>query len=300
LQEQLHTLTAMRNDGLFVSTHFEMEPILDLKAYLERIEYQGVIEPTLEVLIAIHRQHLFTIPYENVDVQLQRTLDLDRERIFTKLVEEKRGGWCYEMNGLLYWVLQEIGFEVTRVSGGVTRSLRGDDALGNHLVLLVDVNEEAWIADTGFGDGVIDPIPLKEGAFRQRGFDFKMERLDDGYWRFHNHQHGAAPSFDFMPQPANEILLEEKCEYLQTSDESPFVMAFVAQRLVEAGYEIQLGKIAKFVTPTGVEVRELASEDEFVERMGRVFGIYDSELHTLWPKICYQHETYFQPQAKTV
>lgn len=151
----------------------------DLEAYLQRIHFSGEPRPDLETLTAIHRQHLLTIPYENIDVQLQVPVDLDIERIFTKLVVNQRGGWCYEMNGLLGWALQEIGFDVRRVNGGVARSLRGDDALGNHLVLLVSL-DQPYIADVGFGDGVLDPIPLVQGPVLQRGFKFELEHLPDG------------------------------------------------------------------------------------------------------------------------
>ena len=100
---------------------------MKLNDYLARIEYQGPVAPTLACLTEIHRQHLLTIPYEDLDVQLGRALNLDIQRTFEKIVARRRGGWCYEMNGLLGWALKEIGFEVTRVLGGIHRSLAGDD-----------------------------------------------------------------------------------------------------------------------------------------------------------------------------
>ena len=111
-----------------------------LDDYLARIGYSGPIEPTLAVLRDVHRRHLAAIAYENLDVICEVPVDGDIARIFRKLVRDQRGGWCYEMNGLLDWALREIGFAVTRIAGGVMRIERGDEALGNHLVLKVDLD----------------------------------------------------------------------------------------------------------------------------------------------------------------
>lgn len=241
------------------------------------------------MLTQIHRKHLLNIPYENIDVQLQIPLDLDIDRIYEKIVVNHRGGWCYEMNGLLDWALREIGFEVKRVNGGVARSIRGDAAMGNHLVLLVKL-DQTYVADVGFGDGVIDPVPLTEGAIRQRGFDFNLEYQADGFWRFHNHENGGAPSFDFREDPADEQLFADQCRYLQTSEESPFVMTFIVQRFVDNGYEIQLGRVARRVTPGGVETRVLENEAEFIDRLRRVFDLDVPKVSPIWPRILARHE----------
>src|SRR4051812_15166720 len=92
---------------------------MDVNAYLERIGYHGSHEPTLATLTAIHRAHLLTIPYENFDIHLGRTLSLDLEKTFDKIVRQHRGGWCYEMNGLLAGALHELGFDVTLLASGV-------------------------------------------------------------------------------------------------------------------------------------------------------------------------------------
>ncbi len=88
---------------------------MDLQQYFSRIHYDGTPKVDFPTLAQIHHQHLLHIPYENLDVQLERPLDLDTTRIFEKLVTNHRGGWCYEMNGLLEWALKEIGFTVTRI-----------------------------------------------------------------------------------------------------------------------------------------------------------------------------------------
>ncbi|MCB1691727.1 MAG: arylamine N-acetyltransferase [Pseudomonadales bacterium] len=263
---------------------------MNIDDYLARIGFEGTPRADLPTLFEIHRRHLLAIPYENIDVQLGRPVDLDISRIYRKLVEQRRGGWCYEMNGLLGWALGEIGFDVKRVTGGVMRVVRGDDALGNHLVLTVDLDGELWVADAGFGDGVLEPLRLTAGPIEQRGFEYRLERLPDGLWRFHNHAFGGAPSFDFSTAPADESLLLEKCNYLQTSPESPFVLSLVCQRFVPGGYEIQLGKLAKRVTPAGPETWLLRSPAELVSRLESVFGLNVPEVAGLWPRIVERHD----------
>lgn len=269
---------------------------MDLNAYLDRIRFEGTPRPDHETLVALHRRHLLNINFENIDVQLQRPVGLAVAPIYEKIVEQGRGGWCYEMNGVLEWALKEIGFEVARINGGVMRSVRGDDILGNHLLLLVQL-DEPWIADVGFGDGMFEPIPLRQGEFEQRGFRYRLEQLDDGFWRFHNHQHGGAPSFDFKAQPADELLFQEKCELLQNSPESPFVMSLVCQRFTKTGYEVQLGRVARTVTPDGINNRILNSADELIDRLREDFELDVPEVAGLWPKIVERHEQLFADEA---
>ena len=117
------------------------------------------------------------------------------------------------------------------------RKDRGDDAIGNHL-LLVDLPDGPWIADVGFGDGSREPFPLREGPILSDGYEYGLARIDADWWRLTNHPRGGAPHFDFTLQPADPARLAFKCHELQTSPESGFVLNAVAQR--HAGEEIRM------------------------------------------------------------
>src|SRR5438105_3043842 len=106
-----------------------------LEQYLERIGYHGTVRADLETLRGLQEAHVRTVPFENLDVQLRRPVGLDIDACFDKIVRQRRGGWCFELNGLLGWALREIGFDVVRTSGGVMRERIGDAQLGNHLCL---------------------------------------------------------------------------------------------------------------------------------------------------------------------
>ena len=269
---------------------------MHLDSYLDRIGFEGPLRVDHDTLIAIHRKHLEKIPYENLDVQLGHRSDTSIEAAYSKIVERGRGGWCYEMNGLVGWALAVIGFPIKRVCGGVARSLRGDSAMGNHLVLITELEGKKLIVDTGFGDGFAEPIPLRAHDFNQRGFDFRLEQIDDRYWRLNNHAHGGAPSFDFTLEPADETLLDSQCQYLQTSEESPFIMAFICQRFVQHGYEVQLGRMARSITPGGIETRLLNSAEEFVDRLQKTFDLDIPEAADIWPRIVERHDIFFGDQ----
>src|SRR5580698_1365149 len=91
-------------------------PLLDLDRYFARIGFTGVPRADLETLCALHRAHVTHVPFENLDVLLGRTIRLDLPSLEQKLVGQRRGGYCFEQNGLFVAVLEQIGFEITRLA----------------------------------------------------------------------------------------------------------------------------------------------------------------------------------------
>lgn len=273
---------------------------MELSGYLDRIGYGASPRPDAGTLFDLHRRHLSAIPYENIDVQLDRLVDLDIERIHDKIVTQGRGGWCYEMNGLFAWALEQIGFEVRQLGGSVAREFHGrDDMFGAHLVLAVVADGAEWLCDVGFGDGFHQPVEMVVGPFEQRGFRFELARVD-GYWRVTNHQHGGAPSYDFAETEVDPELLQGTCDWLRTADESIFRRWLIAQRFVEGGYETQTGLTARSVTPDGVAVTTMSSADELIGRLGDVFDLDVPEVADLWPRLTERHQEFLAEQAQQV
>jgi len=269
---------------------------MHIDAYLERIAYAGSVQPDLATLTALHRAHLRTIPYENLDVQLGRPVTIERAPIFEKIVTNKRGGWCYEMNGLFGWALAQLGFRVTRSAGAVMREVNGDASVGNHLVLKVELEEGVYLADVGFGDGPLDPIRVVPGQFVSEGFDFALSRGDDGWWRLHNHKGGGASSFDFNLAPADEALLAARCDWLQSAPDSVFVQNAVCQRHTADGLTVLRGRVLREITPNGLRDNVIESATDYLSALDETFGLRLPEAASLWPKICARHKTLLAEQ----
>ncbi|MFO1238398.1 MAG: arylamine N-acetyltransferase [Alphaproteobacteria bacterium] len=263
---------------------------MDIDAYLGRIGLTGRPPPTLEGLRALHRAHLAAIPYENFDVQLGRPVTIAVPAIYDKIVGRRRGGWCYEMNGLFGWALGELGFKVTRATGAVMRAAAGDAVIGNHLVLRVDLPEGVHLADVGFGDGPNEPFAVREGTFDSNGFPYAVERTGDGWWRLVNHPAGGAASFDFDPHPADETRLAAKCDELQTAETSVFVQNAVAFRQTPGAIDVLRGRVALRIRPDGTGKRLIENADDLIATLKDVFALDLPEAAGLWDKIAARHE----------
>jgi N-hydroxyarylamine O-acetyltransferase len=124
----------------------------DLESYFIRIKYSGAREPTLGVLRELQYRHAESIPFENLDVLLGRQIRLDPGSLAGKLIHSRRGGYCFEQNGVFWRVLNALGFTVTPLAARVRWLVPDDVATGRtHLLLRVDLPEGPHIVDVGFG-----------------------------------------------------------------------------------------------------------------------------------------------------
>lgn len=273
-----------------------MKGTTKLQRYFQRIHCGADAAPTVDTLRQVHRQHLLSIAYENADVLLGRRVQRDPDAIFRKLVLEGRGGWCYEMNGLLAWALEQVGFRVTQLSGAVMRRERGDETMGNHLVLRVDIEGQPWIADVGLGDGLFEPVPLEEGEIRQdRSRQYRLEHLPDGAWRFHNTAGAFPTSFDFYDRPAHAAELDAKCQELQTDPESIFVQNLICQRMTPEGTHLLLGRVHR--PAVGDEKHLVESAEELRELLSSAYGLQlalsSGAFERLWQRVARRHDELF-------
>lgn len=272
----------------------------ELTAYFARIGFSGAPRADLPTLRALHRAHALAIPFEDGEVQFGRPPGLDPHAAFAKLVTARRGGWCYEHNGLFGRVLHSLGFTVTRLSAGVMRQVRGDFAMGSHLALKVTLDGEDWLADVGFGASLIAPMPLSAGAQDTHPVPSELSRTDDGYWRL-SIRIGEAPfSYDFRDEPADEALLARMCAWQGSDGESPFVQNLVVQRRLPEGHVMLRGKVLTRTGREGAEVRELADAEDLVAVLSDEFALDLPEASGLWGAICARHEALFaQPAIPT-
>lgn len=120
---------------------------MDIKQYLKRIGYAGPVEPTFEVLSQLQMLHLLHVPFENLDIHNNTKIDL--KNLFDKIVTRKRGGFCYELNGLFYQLLKEIGFTVKMVSARVYDDKKDYSAEFDHMALIVKIADANYLLTLG-------------------------------------------------------------------------------------------------------------------------------------------------------
>lgn len=268
---------------------------MQLGGYLERIGYTGATRPDMNTVRGLHRAHVCAVPFENLDVQLGRPLTTDVEDAYDKIVERRRGGWCYEQNGLFGWALGQIGFDVTRVAAAVMRADRGDVSEANHLALLVRLpdTDETWLADVGFGGSLLEPVRLETSEHLHPPYRLGLRRLDDGSWQFWEDPGNGEFSYDFHPEAAAEDALARKCEFLQTDPDSSFVLNLVVQVRSPGLHTSLRGRVMTHRDTAGEYVNIIGSADQLVEVLATVFGLDVPEIGNCWPRISDRHEQLF-------
>ena len=242
--------------------------------YLSRIGYSGPIVPTAETLRALHHAHLLAVPFENLDISLGRKIVVDEDAILRKVVELRRGGFCYELNSAFAALLRALGFEVTLLSARVARANGGEGQEFDHLALRVEL-EQPWLADVGFGDSFVEPLRLVSdleqqdpaGWFRllEYGNRWHMQKKDtEGNWK---------PQYSFSLQPRSLQDFAGMCQYHQTSPDSSFTQKRICSRATSEG-RITLADMKLIATRQGKrEERVLTSRDEWMSILEDQFGI---------------------------
>jgi len=149
----------------------------DAGAYLKRIGYVGSISPTAETLRALQRAHFLAVPFEALDCFLGVPIRLEREALFDKVVTRRRGGFCYELNGLFAELLEAVGYTVSRLAARPFTA-EGLEPPFAHLALLVELDRR-WLADVGFGYFALEPLDIDERATQMRnGRRFRVAEED--------------------------------------------------------------------------------------------------------------------------
>ena len=246
-----------------------------VRKYLDRIGYAGDIEATKQVLIAIQRAHLLSVPYENMDILAGKRLSLDIDDLYDKVVMRNRGGYCFEVNALFGWLLSEIGFPVQNFFG---RFVRGEPQIPmrRHHVLVARIGEDRYVCDVGVGIAIArEPLLLQEGLVQKQDFGtYKIERDAALGWVIYSMEHNEWEwlySFTEEPQlPVDFVQPTFFCEYAPESifNKEPMI----ALRTPDGRKTID-GDTLKIFSSGGVKVEKLDGEAALHEALKTHFGI---------------------------
>jgi N-hydroxyarylamine O-acetyltransferase len=249
----------------------------DLNAYFKRIRYSGSRTPNLATLKAIHALHPAAIPFENLNPLLGIPVLLDSPSLKSKLIDSQRGGYCFEHNLLLKEALEALGFPVTSLAARVIWN-RGDDAITSrsHMLLLVEVEGEQYIADVGFGGQTLT-APLRLELDTEQETPHEPSRLveHDGDFLLQAKIHDEWKSmYRFDLQRQFVIDYEVSSWYLSHHPESHFVTGLRVARAVPGKRLNLLGKELTTHTIGAKSVtRTIESVDELCDTLETVFGI---------------------------
>jgi N-hydroxyarylamine O-acetyltransferase len=259
--------------------------LFNLDRYLERLHYSVAIQPTEEGLEALHRAQAYTIPFENFDILLGRGISLEPPMIYDKLVHRRRGGYCFELNGLFLMALQSIGFDARALLARV--HLTGTMTGRGHQLILVTLQGREWIADVGFGgSGIRAPIPFElnrvsshDGqTFRlvaAEPFGIMLQTLTDTHWQ-------DLYSFDLGQVFPVDIAYGN--HFTSTHPSSFFTLARVAALPRPDGRVALFNCTLRTVTPNGEQVQELEEGQAYLDALKTQFGIeLDAPYEALRP-----------------
>jgi N-hydroxyarylamine O-acetyltransferase len=265
---------------------------------LRRIGLDAAPNADVEGLRTVHRAYVSHVPFEDLAVQLGESEPLDPDALVERILTGGRGGYCFEVNTVFALLLETLGFDVERRQAIV--GPRGAHAAGeptNHLALVVLTPDgETFIAEGGWGEGPVEPLPLTAGPVSVGAFTFEIEREDDGWW-VAQHEHGASPGFRFADAPATLADFEPRHKELSTSPDSRFVQTL----LVQQPYDDRIVSLrARTLRVDGRGIRErviLADEEAFAAALSDGFGIDPAVLgperiSRLWALAEQQHEAH--------
>ncbi|MGC2963212.1 arylamine N-acetyltransferase family protein [Paraburkholderia graminis] len=262
-----------------------MSHTLNLDNYFARIGYAGPRAPTLEVLQAIHRLHPRAIPFENLNPLTRRAVKLDLESVETRLVDDHRGGYCFEQNTLLANVLQELGFRVTPLIGRVLWGREpGAVTPRTHMVLRIDLDNEAWIADVGLGSVTLtSPLRLSPGLAQRT--DLGIFRLADAsrdalYLEVQARDENWSRAYRFDLHPVEWIDYETSNWYTSTSPEAIFASNLIVCRVLSGTRLTLLNDQVNERAADGSLIGEqrLASADELAACLRERFGLNTGDI----------------------
>lgn len=245
----------------------------NLQSYFARIGFTAEARPDITTVTALMRRQLFTVPFENLDVQAGKGISLVPEDIVAKIVGRRRGGYCYEVNGLFAMALGALGvpYQFVACRPMTYPTLRPR----THMALLATLEGERWLCDLGFGSyGIRAPMRLDHaGDVKQDFDDFRLERPNaneyllrarvDGEW-------ADQYAFDLWPQQWIDFM---PANYLNsTHPEALFVQKRVVTLHNSAGRAILFGARLKTVARGVSETREIAPSD-IAQVLREVFGL---------------------------
>ena len=256
---------------------------MDLERYLARIgcESISIDEFDRSTVSTLQEAHLRNVPFENFSILGGEDVEIDRHTLFEKVVDRRRGGFCYELNTLFAWLLSELGVETTVVE---CRMRRDDGTFGqpfDHMGVLVHLDGDSYLADVGAGRFARAPLPMDGDVVSDVGGSFRVAPAEDDAYHVEVRTDGSwETKYRFTTEPRSLADYEEMCTYHQTSSESGFTQRLTCTKATSSG-RITLSDRSFTTTERGEKHRRAVSSPAERRRIvEESFGMPAEEIPT--------------------
>lgn len=244
--------------------------------YLRRIGLAQIQPPTLAALAHLQQQHLVAVPFENLDITRRVQIVLDPAALYDKIVGDRRGGFCYELNGLFCELLRTLGYAVDMVSARVYNDKGEPGPEFDHMALIVTMAEYRYLIDVGFGDSARQPIILPHGEAEDVSGRYRVRPVDDSVETYALERHVDSawkPMFQFTAQPREFAEFNDMCQYHQTSPDSHFTQRNMITIATPTGrFTLTDTKVVE--TDSGLRMETpIQSPEEFNRLLAERFGV---------------------------
>jgi len=246
---------------------------MDIEQYLQRIGLNEAGECNLDTLHQLVQQHMFQVPFENLDVIHHVPIPLDVERYYQKVVLNYRGGFCYELNGLFNWLLQNIGFDSRLISATVNGPSGAWSLEGSHACLIVEL-DQPYLVDVGFGDSARMPLPLTGETRKDISGMYRVIKLEENIYDLQRKETEDEWNTLYRLDSRERDLTEFQvpCHFNQTSPESPFTQKEIASLATSDG-RITLSEDSLIITSHGEKQKMHVSDSEKPTILQKYFKI---------------------------
>jgi N-hydroxyarylamine O-acetyltransferase len=250
---------------------------MQIELYLERINYPKAVQPDQTSLCELHKSHMLAVPFENLDIGQGCAIQLGEGALWDKIVVRKRGGFCYELNGLFASLLEQIGFDITYLSA---RVFDRDGKLGidfDHLALLARIPNQSgtWLVDVGFGDSFTEPLNFEEPGEQVQGLrSYRLEKTKNGYISWQRNYDGTWERLYFFDLKPRQFPMdyEAACLYHQTSPASSFTRGSIISLANPEG-RISLEDGWEILTRNGKREKRAISKEEYPVLLKKYYGV---------------------------
>lgn len=250
---------------------------IDLDEYFQRIGYLGDLQPTLATLKALHQSHTLAIPFENLNPLIKLPVRLDIQSLQQKLLRKGRGGFCFEQNILFAQVLKTLGFKVKGLAARVLWNLpAGITPARGHMLLSVEVDEQTFIADVGFGGLTLTgPLQLIEDIEQPTPHEpFRLTKVEDEFTLQAKIRNEWKSLYRFGLQEQLLPDYEVTSWYLCNHPDSHFTKELiVAKPFPEGRYTLRNNDFAIHYLNGDTDRRSITSASELRKILEDVFGI---------------------------